>query len=148
MTTYSVWAPKADSTAERAVFVAHRFSWGAVIFTALWALWHRHYLLAVGLALVFGVVEVLALGVNPLLPGLLANLLALWLGLEAATLRDWLYEKRGFRFLGEVPGANADEAELRFFASRTTPAPKAPPPPIVARPAPADLLGLFSPGGA
>ncbi len=149
MSSYSVWAPRAGNIAETAVFVAQKFSWGAAIFTFLWAAWHRHYFLALVLALGFGAVQALVLvpGVHPLLPGLISNLLALWLGWEAASLRDWLYERRGFRSLGEVRGDDDEEAELRFFAGLEPAAPSATPRPILVG-TPSDLLGLFAPGGA
>lgn len=148
MTSYSVWAPPRGDIAETAVFVAQKFSWGAFVFTVFWALWHRHLLLAVALFFALGLVQglILMAGGHPVLGSLLPNLFGFWLGLEAGPLRNWLYQRRGFRDLGEVLAADDEEAELRFFAA-FAPAPAPAPRPIVAGSS-SDLLGLFTPGNA
>ena len=50
MTTYSIYARPDDRGAADAIFLPDGFSWRAFVFTWIWALWNRMWIVA-GLAL-------------------------------------------------------------------------------------------------
>ena len=113
---------------------------------------HRLWLVLTGY-----VVLVVAIGVGLHAVGastgarlLVAFLLALLIGLEAATLRRWTLSRRGWTNLGLVIGDDEEAAERRFFDAwvadgRTHRFAFAPPPGSAARSAgtPGDVIGLF-----
>jgi hypothetical protein len=158
MSIYTVHAPppQADETApdaERFVFVRDGLHFWAFLFAPLWMLRRRLWLV-----LLFYILGTSALAVvlwlirAPTLMHLLVGaLIALLIGLEAATLRRWTLRRNGWAELGIVAGANSEAAERRFFdawvAQVAKPrAPVAPPPvslPIRMPPAASDIIGLF-----
>lgn len=122
MKVYAVYEPhmRGDDLrrhAERIAFVRDGFSFPAFIFGPLWMLWHRLWLAFVGY-----IVLVVLLGVAiyyRAIPsgaeGVAIALLALFIGLEAATLRRrkllwWRWRDAGVVVADDVIGA-----EQRFF---------------------------------
>lgn len=98
-------------------FVREGFSWGALVFTVIWPLYH-------GLWLVF----VIVLAASLLLSGATVVLGfsdfgrdAVWLAamllfaFEANNLRRWTLRRRGWRDVGVVTGETLSNAERRFF---------------------------------
>jgi hypothetical protein len=146
---------------ERFVFVRDGFYFRAFLFTPLWMLWHRMWLVLAAYVIVSAVLEtaLVAVGATPADVLVVALLISLLVGLEASTLRRFTLSRRGWRNVGVISGADLEDAERRFFeawvhelpAQRVVPAapPPAPPSPPGASPAPPrpaqgpDVVGLF-----
>lgn len=129
-----------DGNPDRVAFVPDGFSWGALLFTVLWALWHRMWVVA---ALLFALTAALTVATNlEMLGGGLAALLNAGIGLifafEARGLEVKSLERAGFRPAGLIEASNAEAAELTYFAGRT---PVSRHSPLRARSD--DTLGLF-----
>ena len=170
MSVYTVHEPPLRTTEaapnpDQFVFVRDGFYFWAFVFSVLWMLWHRMWLiLLIYVAVVVGLETVLRyVGVSSPLLGLIGFLIALLVGIEAATLRRFKLARRGWKYVGVVSGDNLEDAERRFFdawlgrtsgarpepfASPPGPPPAPPPPAPRTSPAP-DIVGLFpEPGGA
>jgi hypothetical protein len=132
MTIYTVHEPplREDQSApnpERFVFVRDGFAFWAFLLAPLWMLRHRlwlvfllYLLLTVALQLVLR-----AIGASTTVMILVGLLVAVLIGLEAATLRRFTLARRGWRNLGIVSGDDLESAERRFFdawASDSAPA--------------------------
>jgi hypothetical protein len=117
MAVFTVYS-KAGSH-EDAIFVEDGFSWGAFLFTGLWALWNRMWIVAavVIAALIALSTGTTAIGLSEGFAGLLNLALSLLFGLEAQDLKRWSLERRGYRQVGLISAADISEAELRFFGS-------------------------------
>lgn len=98
-------------------FVRDGFSWGALLFTVVWPLYH-------GLWLVF----VIVLALSALLGAAMSvadfsdfGRSAVWLAaalifsFEANDLRHWTLRRRGWRDVGVAAGRTLSDAEHRFF---------------------------------
>lgn len=103
---------------ERSEIVRDGFSPWAFIAPMLWLFWHRHWILGIVAALVVGLVG-LGLSALGLRPGAVLGveiLLHLLFGFEAASLRRFVYERRG-RPVGDIVTAgDAGDAEAKSFA--------------------------------
>ena len=103
---------------ERSEIVRDGFSWWAFIAPMLWLFWHRHWILGIVAALIVGLVGV-ALSTIGLRTGAILGveiLLHLLFGFEAASLRRFVYERRG-RPVGDiVTAADEADAEAKSFA--------------------------------
>lgn len=144
MAVYSVLEPPPrsggrDAGAERFVFVHDGFSWAAFFFGALWMLWRRMWLVLLGYLFVVGALEFLLRLIGASLGAriLIGFLVALLVGLEAASLRRWTLIRRGWRDHGIVIGDDREGAERRFFSAWT---PAGMPKGAVASPATASLV--------
>jgi len=149
MAIYSVHS-RPGAPAEDAIFVKEGFAWAAFVFTLLWALWHRMWIVA---AIAFSATAAIAAAASWLAQGDLAVNLAslavgLILGFEGNDLRRWSLARRGYREIAMAAGRDLDEAELRFFAAqapgRISDASHAPP---KLRTGGHDPLGLFGTAG-
>jgi hypothetical protein len=103
--------------ATRFMVVRDGFSWRAFAFGPLWMLRHRMWLV---LTLYIVLIFALVLGMAALrLPGIVqfiaVFLVSVLIGLESGSLRRWTYLRRGWRDLGIVTAANAEDGERRFF---------------------------------
>ncbi len=164
MSVYTVHEPplrasEAAPNPERFIFVRDGFYFWAFLFSALWMLWHRMWLiLLVYVAVVAGIETALRYtGVSRPLLAFVGLLIALLVGIEAATLRRFKLARRGWKNVGVISGDNLEDAERRFFdawvrrASGASPepsaAPPAPPPPpsspMPRTPSAPDVIGLF-----
>jgi Protein of unknown function (DUF2628) len=165
MTIYTVHAPppKDDEVApdpERFVFVRDGFYLWAFVFGPVWLLFKRLWL---SLLIYVAAVVVLQVGLwllraPPPTHALVSLMMHLLLGLEAATVRRWTFNRRHWTQLGVVSGANPESAERRFFdvwvtqmawrSARATPT-QTPPNPQVSAISPgmsqgsSDIIGLF-----
>lgn len=130
---------------DRAVFVKDGFTGFAMVFTVLWALWHRMWIVAAVLLALFAAVA-LAVGFLGLDPGLAAVIelgISLLFGFEAQNLRALSLQRAGYREAGLVGAENLDVAELKYVMdARTTHASPVPAVSTTMQP-PADTLGLF-----
>jgi hypothetical protein len=158
MAVYTVHAPPhATGTrleaAERFVLVRDRFSWPAFWFGPVWMLWHQLWLALIGyLALLLGLGAALqATGGSAGASLVIALAVALLLGSEAASLRRWSLDRRGFNLCGVVVGDDLEAAERRFFSALAG-EPLGPRPTAAADPRARtgvpDVIGLFPQPGA
>lgn len=158
MTVYSVLEPPARSGegTDRYVFVRDGFSWGAFFFGALWMLWHRLWLVLVGYAVLIVALETVLrlLGEPASIRILVGFLIALLIGLEAASLRRWTLLRRGWLDRGIVVADDIEGAEWRFFSglgsTRQRAGTGSPPTATqhVPAPPPVGVIGLFPQPGA
>ena len=118
------WSAAAD---REAVFLREGFSWGAFIFSFLWALWHRLWFAAV---ILLGVTAALAvigelLEIDPVTDAATGLAWALIIGWHGNDFRRRALERAGYVSAGVVAAPNLVEAERRFFAKSlpVTPAP-------------------------
>ena len=166
MPTYTVHAPPAgnDGAADpqRFVFVRDGFHVWAFVLAPLWLLMHRLWLALIGYLVLNFVVGagLKLLGVPDTAAFLVGLLIALLVGFEAATLKRWTLERRGWAMLGFVVGDDLEAAEQHFFAAWSArkpdaaatsgrPAENLTAPVRRGTPGPSDVLGLFpEPGGS
>jgi len=161
MAVYTVHEPPPRGAAapdpERFVFVRDRFSFWALLLGPIWMLWHRMWVVLLGYGLVVAALGwVLRAMHAPATVALsVSTLLALLIGLEAATLRRFTLARRRFANVGVVVGDDLELAERRFFDvwTRRRPGEGTPrgetPAGTVRMPQPrADVLGLFPEPGA
>ena len=104
----------------RAVFVKEGYAFAALIFTVLWALWHRLWVVA---AILFVILTALNLaagqwGLQPAVAGLLETAVGLIFGFEARRLWAMSLERSGYRNMGLVEGSNREAAELAYFQEK------------------------------
>jgi hypothetical protein len=121
MPVFTVHAPVdggADlATTDKFTFVRDGFHFWAMVASALWLLWHRLWLaligwIAVNVAICFGLYK---LGVGGGTTLLALVLIAVLMGLEAATLQRWTLSRRKWRQLDIVVADDEEAAERRFF---------------------------------
>lgn len=146
MTSYTIFRRPGDG-AEKAVFVKDGFSAPALLFTVLWALWHRMWVVAaIMLALMAALtLAVQSAGLNEAVAVAADIALGFLIGLEGATLRSWSLQRAGFAEVGVIEASSLENAELKYFhavapaaAVATFPAPLRP-----AATSQSDPLGLF-----
>jgi hypothetical protein len=121
MPVYTVHAPTANGAdlgaTDKFVFVRDGFHFWAMIFGPLWLLWNRLWLATIGwIIAVIALDLVLAkLGVGRGAIFFGNVLVALLMGLEAASLQRWTLSRRNWRQLDTVVGDDEETAERRFF---------------------------------
>jgi hypothetical protein len=100
-----------------AVLVKDGFCWPALFFSAIWALWHRMWLAAVGFVGAGAVVEAAtdAIGLDPLSAAALSLAVALLIAFGANDWRRASLARRGYRLTGIVAASGADAAFRRWF---------------------------------
>lgn len=168
MSVYTVYEPplKAHESApdpERFVFVRDGFSFWAFLLAPFWLLRYRLWLAFIGYVIVAIALQIALrwIGASPTVTVLVAALLSLLVGFEAATLRRFTLSRRGWRNVGLVVGDDIDSAERRFFdawvnkswaeQSSVGAAPRASSPamgvPMARRPS-SEVIGLFPQPGA
>ena len=111
--------PPADreERAERLKFIREGFSLFAFILPPIWMLANRLWLVLIGYLLILGALH----GVITLLDipdhwrYYVTMALNLLVGFEADSLERWSLDRRSWRMVGAVSGANYDECERRFF---------------------------------
>jgi hypothetical protein len=159
MAVYTVHEPpprkgESDGDPVRFAFVRDGFSFWAFLFGPLWMLRHRLWLVLIGYLVIaaglqFALAKIDASGNANVLVGVL---LALLVGFEAASLRRFTLDRRGWRNLGVVVADERELAERRFFDAWATepPRPRPLPGPPSTRLAGAlpDVIGLFPQPGA
>ena len=122
MAVYTVHEPppkrfEQTSDPERFAFVRDGFSFSAFFFGPFWMLWHRMWLVLLGYIGVTVVLELMfSLLDTTTGPRLVAGfLLALLVGMEAATLRRFTLGRRRSTNLGVIVADDLEAAERRFF---------------------------------
>ncbi len=100
------------------LLIDDRWRWGALLFPTLWALWSRHWLLALGVlaaALALGGLGAAGYGALAALGDLAVRLIVAFEGAGLARLDRRL---RGWREEGAVLAWDAEDAEARWFGAR------------------------------
>jgi hypothetical protein len=155
MPAFAVFEPPARAGrsaadhAERCVFLRERFNWAAFLFGPLWMIWRRLWLVLIIYLIVLGLIEfgLLRLGIASPVRSMVLFLIALLVGIEAASMRRWTLLRRGWRDRGIVIADDLEMAERRFFDSWSAESAMPPPPPY-APVSSAGVIGLFpEPGG-
>ena len=101
---------------ERVLLIDDRWRWGAFLFPLLWALWARHWLLALALLGVAGATWALGMAGAAAAAAALDLAVRLILGFEGASAARLDRRLRGWRDLGGVAAEDAETAELRWFS--------------------------------
>ncbi len=103
--------------AESLTFIRDGFNSQAFVFGPLWLIANRLWVATLGYIAIVAVVvtAVLGFGLDPRWLPLLFSALNLIVGFEAASLRRWGLERRGWQMLGTVSGRTIDECERRFL---------------------------------
>jgi len=121
MRVYTVHAPVASgadlAAADKFVFVRDGFHFWAAVATVIWLLWHRLWLVLIGwialmVAIQFGMSS---LGASRGTILAVDVLIALLMGLEAASLQRWTLSRGKWRQLDVVVADDTEAAERRFF---------------------------------
>ena len=166
MTVYSVYEPESDdediaARADRIAFVKDGFSWLALIFPALWLLYHRMWIeFAVFVAVMVGLQWAFdADGQGTDIAGWISIAITVLFAFEANDLRGAMLGRRGYRFAGVATGRDRMQAERSFFTAwlrqQERPSRAVPPPHKIAPGAAArssrggagdDVIGLFPQG--
>ncbi|HEV7635377.1 MAG TPA: DUF2628 domain-containing protein [Bradyrhizobium sp.] len=121
MPVYTVHGPipkDADiAAADRFAFVRDGFHFWAALLGPFWLAWHRLWLALIGWIVLIAVTDVamVRLGVGGTALFFVNVLLALLMGLEAASLERWTLSRRNWRQLDIVVAKNSEAAERRFF---------------------------------
>jgi hypothetical protein len=161
MPAYTVFEPPprkrgVADPGDRFVFVRDGFSFGAFLLGGLWMLWRRLWLVFIIYVIVIAALEygLVRLGLGAGARATVNLLVALLIGMEAATLRRWTLMRRGWRDAGVVIANDLELAERRFFDTKAARKPSpvspiapvsAPNPPVAPGPG---VIGLFpEPGG-
>ncbi|MBN9148475.1 MULTISPECIES: DUF2628 domain-containing protein [unclassified Nitrobacter] len=127
MPVYTVHAPPAEGTdvrgaPDRFVFVRDGFSFWAFVFGPLWLLYQRLWLAFAGYMVLSIALEVVMtlLRVSGGTRLTVMVVIAVLMGLEAASLRRWTLSRRKWRQLDVVVADDREAAERRFFDRWTT----------------------------
>ena len=157
MPVYTVHAPPgygADVrvTPDRFVFVRDGFYFWAFALSIVWLAWHRLWLALVGYIVLMVALEIAfsVMGIGSGARFVMMFIVAVLMGLEAASLWRWTLRRRKWRQLDVIVADTQDAAERRFFdrwsAAMTENAhnPSAPMPPLPrASLVSHDILGSF-----
>jgi len=126
MPVYTVHAPVAYgadlAATDKFVFVRDGFHFWAAVLSPVWLVWHRLWLALIGWIAVTVAVEfgLMALGAGRGAIFAADVLIAILMGLEAATLQRWTLSRRNWRQVDIVVADNKESAERRFFDRWTT----------------------------
>jgi hypothetical protein len=121
MPVFTVHGPAADgvdvSLTDRFVFVRDGFHFWALLFGPLWLIWNRLWLATIGWIIA---VTALHLGLASLGAGrptiwFTDFMVAILMGLEAASLQRWTFSHGRWRQLDLVVADDEESAERRFF---------------------------------
>ena len=122
MTVYTVHEPPSrdgDATAvtDRFVFVRDGFYGWAFLLAPLWMLWHRLWLALLGYVALVAALQtgLWLLGASGTVKFAVGFLVALLIGMEAASLRRWTLNRCKWKSVGVVVGSDIETAERRFF---------------------------------
>jgi len=124
MAVYTVHQPplkkyEAAPDPERFAFVRDGFSFWAFLFSPLWMLRHRMWLVLLGYIVIAVAMHVglRMVGASGGASAFATFMLALLVGMEAGTLRRFTLGRRDWRNVGTIVGGDRDSVERRFFDS-------------------------------
>jgi len=130
---------------DKTIFVKEGFSTGAFVFTALWALWHRLWVMAAILAAAYSALlfSQTYLGLNESVATVLHFGMSVLLGFVAQDLRSAALRRSGYAEVALIIATNREEAELKYTFATPVTAVSMTSPPFRSMTAAADPLGLF-----
>lgn len=118
-TVHEPFEPAGDAAkrADQLVFVKDGFNWWAFFIAPLWMLANRMWLVFIGYLVVSAAIGGLFafFQVDMTWAGLASLALNMIVAFEADSLQRWTLERKGWRMVGVVSGANMRECERRFF---------------------------------
>jgi hypothetical protein len=125
-----------DAESDFAV-IKEGFCWTALVFTAVWALWHRMWIVFLALVVAgFGFEVLLALaGADDTVSLAIGLGISLFVGYGANDWRRWTLARRGMTLMGVVAADDADGALHRYIERNPGLAPRR-------RASPDQVLGL------
>ena len=100
--------------------VKEGFSWPAFLFTVLWALWCRLWLVAAGIVAAEVLLNLLLglLGADPMTRSALSLAFSVALGVFGNDLKRWTLFRNNYLEVAVVTGDDPDAAERRFWDER------------------------------
>ncbi|NND48946.1 MAG: DUF2628 domain-containing protein [Rhizobiales bacterium] len=106
-----------NAEADATVFVREGFSWLALLSPALWALYHRLWLVLLGFVVaVIGInLVITAAGFPEAANTVVSVAIHVLFAAEAQDFRRWTLTRRGYDVTSVVVAKNLDEAESRYF---------------------------------
>ncbi|KZL19642.1 hypothetical protein PsAD2_01921 [Pseudovibrio axinellae] len=104
-----------DTESRNIMFVKDGFSWWAMLFPLLWALYNRMWLVFLGYLAAVVAFVFLAQLFGSTTGGFITLLATLLFAMEAGFLKSWSLQRKNWQVAGFVSAANLDEAEIRFF---------------------------------
>ncbi|MEP3524309.1 MAG: DUF2628 domain-containing protein [Hyphomicrobiales bacterium] len=110
--------PQERAAGEDVRFIRDCFLFSALIFPAVWLLWHRLWISFVVFILLMTSFIFIADIINPALVVFLNALVGLYLGFEGANLKAIKLKNSGWHEVGVVIANDEEEAEMRFFSKR------------------------------
>ncbi len=126
MRFYTIHAPRrpwasTETSIEEARAVKDGFSWPAFVFSFIWALWHRLWLVAAAIFVAEFAIGLLVglIGLGAVANGVLSLGTALIVGWLANDLRRDHLERIGLTDLGVVIAGNGEDAIERYFTENT-----------------------------
>src|SRR6266702_954660 len=101
---------------DKFVFVRDGFHFWALVFGPLWLVWNRLWLATIGWIIVSIALQLglASLGAGRLTIWSVDVMVALLMGLEAASLQRWTYSRGNWRQLAIVVADDEESAEQRF----------------------------------
>ncbi|XWN32133.1 MAG: DUF2628 domain-containing protein [Devosia sp.] len=103
---------------ERTRFVRDGFAWLAFLFGPLWLLYHRMWLVFVGLMVVsLALVMAMATFVDESAGPFAIFALQFWIGFEGRSLRRWSLARKGWTLMAVVEAKRKINAERRYFTA-------------------------------
>jgi hypothetical protein len=121
MPVFTVHGPAANGTdlrlTDKFVFVRDGFHFWAMVFGPLWLVWNRLWLATIGWIIVSVALHLTlaSLGAGRLTIWSADFMVALLMGLEAASLQRWTFSRARWRQLDIVVADDEESAERRFF---------------------------------
>ncbi len=112
--------PSVADPVEDAAAVKEGFCWPAALFSVFWALWHRMWGVALGLAALQAAAWGFAApaGIGGATGAALGAGVCILVGGFANDVRRWSLGRRGYRERGIILAAGAEAAVLRYMARR------------------------------
>ena len=117
MTVYSIF-DRENSEAEAPVAVPEKFSWLAALLPPVYALLHGLWLELVAWVVVVALITLLSVWLGGEAGFWLYVLMAVFIGLEASSLRRGALRRRGWIYRTELVAAAADLAQVEALRSR------------------------------
>jgi hypothetical protein len=119
MRVYTVHVPPYSHRDRDAILVKEGFCWPAFVFGILWALLHRLWLAALGIAVVLVIVGAAmdAFGLDALVQSIVSVAIAFLIGSHGNDWRRRKLARLGYRDAGVVAAHNLDEALRRYLDS-------------------------------
>lgn len=115
MTLFAIFS-KPDDGPEAIEAIRHGFSWTAFLFTPIWALIHRAWLVLLVWVILVLTLDRLALAIGFDTAFALYGVFALWVGFAAPQIRERVLARRNWLAHGDVSAPSLESAELTWLS--------------------------------